>query len=130
VTWITLVVLIFIARWIGPIGGPSWRATISVTLQCAALAAAGWVAGRLSRPDSVIAAVVFAATLSLWDFGDLLEINLRWMLRLTADAIRDPVYRDAWAATLGTHVVLYGCLIGGGLLGRPRRHPQSLGIGA
>ncbi len=132
--WATLFVLTFLLqrplRWAAPLLGASWIATVSLTLECAALVAAGWVAGRLNRPDPLIAVLVFAATLSFWDFGDALSLNVPWLIRLTADAIRDPLYRESWFTTVATHALLFGSLIGGGLLSRPRPSMQGLGIRA
>ena len=53
--------------------GASWFPAVRLTLECAALAGTGWVIGRLNRSGPVVAALIFAATLEPWDFGEMLE---------------------------------------------------------
>lgn len=107
--------------WAAPAIGPSWLPTASLTFECAALAVAGWVAGRLHRANTAITALVFAATLSTWDFSESLGIDVPWLVRLTADALRDSRYLESWVASAATHVILFGSLIAGAQLSRP--HP-------
>ena len=106
--------------------GASWFPTARLALACAGLAATGWVIGRLHRSEPILAVLVFAATLTLWDFDALLAINVPWLLRLAADALRDPLYFDSLVTTAGSHVLLFGSLIAGGFLSRPSAAPPSI----
>jgi hypothetical protein len=58
-----------------------------------------------------------------------LPIDVPWLLQLTADAWRDARYRDSLVATFTTHLLLFGSLIAGGLLSRPRQPARSFPIG-
>ena len=58
------------------------------------LAATGWAVGRAGRANPILAVAAFAATLSLWDFEDLVEIRIPWLLRLVGDALHDSRYWD------------------------------------
>ena len=129
--WATLFIVAFLVErplliWTAPLLGASWFATAHLALDCAALAATGWVAGRLSRPGPMLGVLVFAGTLTFWDFGSLLPINVPWLFRLAADAFQDTLYWESLATTAATHIFLFGSLIGGGLLSRPRRPLVSI----
>ena len=115
-------VLMLTARFLGA----SWVPTVRLTLECTALAGTGWVIGRLNRSSPVLAALIFAATLAPWDFGEMLEIRFRWLLRLAADALRDPRYFDSLVETTILHLFLFGSLIAGAMLSRSRTAPLSI----
>jgi hypothetical protein len=107
----------------------SWIPTVRLMLDCLVLAGTGWVTGRLGRPNSVLAVTAFAATLALWDFGDLVEIQFPWLLHLAADALRDARYLDSFVNTAVIQIFLFGSLIAGGILSRraPETAPSILG---
>lgn len=127
--WVMLFVLAYLmelllvrfARAFGPVWFPTGRAL----LDCGALVAAGWVAGRKSPG---LAVVVFAATLTLRDFNPLLPLNVPWLLRLIIDSLRDSRYIESLFTTAAGQALLFGCLFAGARLGRPRDLPLSLCI--
>jgi hypothetical protein len=98
--------------------GASWFPTVRLMLDCAVLAATGWAIGRLGRANPIFAVATFAATLTLWDFGELVEIRIPWLLQLAGDALRDPRYWDSLFSTAVTQALLFGSLIVGALLSR------------
>lgn len=102
--------------WTAPLLGANWFPNVQLSLQCSALAGTGWVVGHLNRSSAVVGVLVFAATLTPWDFGPVLGINVPSLVRLTADAFHDPRYFDSLIATAGAHALLFGSLIVGGLL--------------
>jgi hypothetical protein len=130
--WMTLLVAVFLierpllfvtARFLGP----AWFATIRLSLECVMLAGTGWVIGRFSRSGPLLAVLVFAATLAPWDFGPALEINLRWLLRLAMDTLRDPRYFESLINTAMLHTFLFGSLVAGAMLThRSRTIPLSI----
>src|ERR1700679_1666960 len=92
--WASLFLLVYLlARPLlylaGPALGPSWIATGQLALDCLVLAGAGWIVGRLGSLPAVLA---FAVTLTPWDFGQTLAMNVPWLLRLAANAVRDSRY--------------------------------------
>jgi hypothetical protein len=109
-----------------PLLGASWFPTARLGLDCAALAATGWTVGRLHRSAPVFGVLVFAATLTFRDFDPLLGLNIPWLVRLAADAVRDSLYLESLAATAASHALMFGSLIAGGLLSRPA--PKSVSI--
>ena len=70
--------------------------------------------------------LIFAATLAFWDFGEMLEIKVPWLLRLAGDALRDPRYLTSLVDTAVMHVFLFGSLIAGALASRARTAPLSI----
>ena len=109
-----------------PLLGASWFPTARLGLDCTALAAAGWTVGRLHRSAPVLGVLAFAATLTFRDFDPLLELNVPWLIRLAADALRDSLYLESLAATAASHALMFGSLIAGGLLSRPTPAPVSI----
>jgi hypothetical protein len=130
--WVTLGLLVFLVertllRWTGPLLGAQWIATAQLGLDCAVLVATGWVVGRLSRPNPMLGVLVFAATLTFWDLSFLVAINVPWLVRLAIHSLSgDGNYLSSLASTVGTHALLFGCLVGGGLLSRVREKPVSI----
>ena len=114
------------ARWLGAV----WLPTVRVCLDCMALAAAGWTIGRVQRRMGstmlLAGALGFTASMSFTDLDGLIGLNVPWLLRLGADAVRDSVYRESFAATAGQHILLLGCLFAGMLLSKPARPPLSI----
>jgi hypothetical protein len=113
-----------VLRW--PLFGAAWIATAHLALDCLTLAVAGWVVGRFNRPYAISAAMLFAFTLSFWDFGDALALNVPWLLRLVTNSFHDSRFLDSLVASVETHVLLFGCLIGGAALSRPREKVASI----
>ena len=129
--WGTLLLLAYllehpVLRWVTPILGVQWLATAGLALDCMALAATGWVLGRLNRPDSLLGVLSFAATLTFWDFTPVVAVNIPWLLHLAANALRDSVYLSSLLTTAASHALLFGSLIAGGLLSRPPSKPVSI----
>jgi hypothetical protein len=130
--WVALGLLVFMAehpllRWTGPLLGAQWIATAQLGLDCGVMLGTGWVVGRLSRPDPMLGVLVFAATLTFWDLSFLVAINVPWLVRLAIHTVRgEGNYLSSLVSTVGTHALLFGCLVGGGLLSRVRERPVSI----
>jgi hypothetical protein len=133
--WATLFSLIFalerpLLNLIAARLGPAWLPIANQSLDCLALAAAGWVTGRSNRESPLLTVLLFAGTLTLWDFGEALSINVPWLVRLTVDAFGDSRYFESLVSAAGNQALLFGSLIAGGLLSRPRRPMLRLGTSA
>ena len=130
--WVALGLLVFMAehpllRWTGPLLGAQWIATAQLGLDCGVMLGTGWVVGRLSRPDPMLGVLVFAATLTFWDISFLVAINVPWLVRLVIHTVSgEGNYLSSLVSTVGTHALLFGCLVGGGLLSRVRERPVSI----
>jgi hypothetical protein len=130
--WVTLGLFVYLLEhpllsWIGPVVGAQWIATAGLGLDCAVMVGTGWVVGRLARPSPMLSVLVFAATLTVWDLSFLIAINVPWLLRLVVHAASgDSAYLDSLATTAMTQVLLFGSLVGGGLLSRVRVKPVSI----
>lgn len=130
--WVTLYLMVFLLErpllmWAGPVIGAQWIATVELGLDCGVLAATGWVVGRLARPSSMVGVLTFAATLTLWDLSFLVAINVPWLLRLAAHSLSgDSNYLGSLVSTASSQVLLFGCLVAGGLLSRARARPVSI----
>ena len=130
--WVTLGLLVYMLEhpllsWVGPVLGAQWIATAGLGLECAAMAGTGWVVGRLARPNSMLGVLVFAATLTVWDLSFLIAINVPWLLRLVVHAVSgDSGYLDSLVTTAMTQILLFGSLVGGGLLSRAAAKPVSI----
>jgi hypothetical protein len=98
--------------------GANWFPTVRLILDCSALAATGWAIGRLGPASPILAAAAFAATLTVRDFGELVEIRVPWLLQLAGDALRDRRYWDSLVDTAVIQAFLFGSLIAGALLSR------------
>jgi hypothetical protein len=106
--------------------GADWFPTVRLMADCSLLAGAGWIVGKVASAQPMLAVAVFAATLSLRDFGDLVELRVPWLLQLLADALREPRYWESLLSTAVIQAFLFGCLFAGGLLSR--RAPAALTI--
>ena len=104
--------------------GASWFPTVRLMLDCSVLAGIGWVIGRLGPTNPILAVAAFAATLSCWDFGELVEIRVPWLLELAGNALRDRRYWDSLVYTAVVQTLLFGSLIVGALLSR--RSPSTV----
>jgi hypothetical protein len=130
--WVTLVLLVFLLErplliWTVPVIGAQWIATARLGLDCAVLAATGWVVGRLGRPSSMLGVLVFAATLTVWDVSFLVEINVPWLVRLAVHSLSgDSSYLGSLVSTAVSQALLFGSLVGGGLLSRAPTKPVSI----
>jgi hypothetical protein len=130
--WAIMALLVYLVvhpllGWTGPLLGAQWLATGRLGLDCAVLVGTGWVVGRFSRPNPMFAVLVFAATLTFWDLSFLVAINVPWLVRLAIHSLSgDGNYLSSLVSTVGTHVLLFGCLVGGGLLSRAREKPVSI----
>ncbi len=129
--WVTLLLLGYLVErpllnLIAPILGPSWYATARLGLDCGSFAGTGWVVGYSNRNEVLFAVLGFAATLTLWDFTPLIPVDVPWLFRLFADTFHDSRYFDSFVTTLATHALLFGSLIAGAQLARPREGPVSL----
>lgn len=129
--WATLLAIAYgvegpLLRWTSSLIGATWIATAHLALDCATLTAAGYVTGRFNRSRAVLAGAAFAATLCFWDFSGRLALNVPFLLQLAWDAIHDSRFLDAFLTSAETHVLLFGCLIGGAMLSRQREKPVSI----
>lgn len=130
--WVSLGVTVYLLehpllRLIGPFIGAQWIATATLGLDCASLAATGWVVGRLARPSPMLGVLVFAATLTVWDLSFLVAINVPWLLRLVVHALSgDSSYASPLVSTAASQILLFGCLLGGGMLSQAQAKPVSI----
>lgn len=129
--WATLLLLAYrlehpLLVWVTPALGVKWLATAGLALDCTALAATGWIVGRLNRPDSLLGVLTFAATLTFWDFTPVVAVNIPWLLRLAMNGLRDSVYLGSLLTTAVSQALLFGSLLAGGLLSRPPSKPVSI----
>ncbi len=130
--WVALMLLVFLVgrplvQWTAPFIDVMWIATVRLGLDCAVLVATGWVVGRLSRPYSMTGVLSFAATLTFWDLSFLVSINVPWLLRMVVHALGgDGSYLSSLVTIAASQALLFGSLVGGGLLGRPPARPVSL----
>lgn len=104
----------------------SWFPTVRLVFDCLVLAGTGWVVARLGSTNTMLAVAAFAATLSFWDFGELVEIRVPWLLELAGNALRDPRYWGSLVYTAVIQTVLFGSLIVGALLSR--RTPATVAL--
>ena len=131
VGWVMFVPLTYlVARpillWMAPWLGAAWLPTAQLSLDCLALAAAGFGIGRLHRSAPVSGALAFAATLCFFNLDPFLPINVPWLIRLAADAFHDTRYWGALEATALQHLFLFGSLILGALVSRRSAQPLSI----
>jgi hypothetical protein len=129
--WATLLLIAYLVErpllhWSAPLFGPMWIATAGLAFDCAALFAAGWVAGRLNRSHAMRTGLLFAATLCFWDFGGTLNLNVPGLVRLVGNSFHDSRYFDSLLTGVETHAILFGCLIGGAALSRAREKALSI----
>ena len=122
--WAALLLITYVIErpllWTARLLGASWFPTARLALDCTALASTGWIIGRLNRSGPRIAVLLFAATLTVSDFNQIVAINVPWLLRLAADALRDSRYLYAFGNALAIHAFLFGSLIVGARLSTPR----------
>jgi hypothetical protein len=106
-------------RWVGG----SWWATVSVLLDCAALAACGWLVARLHRPWQIAMLVVFMLSLTPFDVGaytgQTMAPNIPWLLKLAWNVVGDSRYLTGFLASLVTNALLMGCLWSAGRAAGP-----------
>jgi hypothetical protein len=124
-----LVLLFGVLRVFALVLGPELLPSLKVVLDMGALAACGWVAGRVGRPRVAAAAVLAAAGLACFDLTPYLLLNVPWLLRLTLNAVRDSRYLSSLLTTLMMHALMFGSLVAGAYLSRPREAPIGLGVG-
>lgn len=109
--------------------GPELLPSLKVVFDMGALAACGWVAGRIGRPRIVAAAALTAAGLACFDLTPYLVLNVPWLVRLAINAIRDSRYLTSLLSTVTIHALMFGSLVAGAYLSRPREAPLELGVG-
>ena len=112
-------ILAFGYRWVGG----AWWATVSVLLDCAALAACGWVVARLHRPWQIAMLIVFMLSLAPFDVGaytgQTMAPNIPWLVKLAGDVVGDSRYLTGFLVSLVTNAFLMGCLWSGGRAAAP-----------
>jgi hypothetical protein len=114
-------------HWSAPWLGASWLPTVELTLECVALAGAGWIIGRLNPSGRVPVILVFAVMLALWNFGLVPAINIAWLFRLMIDALGSSRYLESLITAAATQALLFGSLFTGARLShRARNTPMSL----
>jgi hypothetical protein len=89
--------------------GAAWVPTERLALACAGLTATGWVVGRSNRFDALAAALIFAVTLSVWNFG-LVPIDIPWLFRLLIDTFESSRYMESFFTLLALHIFLFGSI--------------------
>jgi len=129
--WVALLAITYMLErplliWTAPWVGSEWLPTARLGLNCLALASTGWIVGRGYRHAPMWCVGGFAIMLLFWDFDSELGVNIPWLIRLTADALRDSNYLDSLATTASGQLLLFASLMLGGLLSRPRQAPASI----
>jgi hypothetical protein len=129
--WAALFVLTYLVEppllhGIGVLLGASWLPTAQLALACAGLAATGWMIGRSNRPRALLATLVFAAMIAIWNFDLVPAIDIPWLLRLTVDTFENTRYLESLVTDLATHALLFGSLFVGERLSRPAPTPLSV----
>jgi hypothetical protein len=129
--WVTLLAIAYLVEGplihlTAPLFGARWIATVELGFDCATLAAAGWVTGRLNRSRAIGSALLLAVTLCFWDFGGMLALNLPRLVQLLWDTVHDAQYLDSLVTSAETHVLLFGCLFAGAALSREREKMVSI----
>ncbi len=121
---ITYLVIRPLLTWVAPLLGASWMPTVELAWECTALAAAGWIVGRLSgRPGAVL---IFGIMLAIYNFGLTPALNLPWLFRLIVDSIQSARYLESLLTAAATHALLFGSLIVGARLSLPRETTVSI----
>jgi hypothetical protein len=113
-------------RFTADLLGGSWIPTAELILECAGLAAAGWMIGRWNRSGALLAVLVFAAMLAVWNFGLVPTMNIIWLFELIVDSFGDVRYLESLGTAAVTHAFLFGSLFVGERLSRPAQTPVSL----
>jgi hypothetical protein len=126
--WLALFAITYLLErpllsWTAPLLGPAWLPTAQLALACTALAGTGWIVGRWNR----FHALIFAASLAVWNFG-LVPIDLLWLLRLLADSFESSRYLESFFTSVVTHLLLFSSLFAGAALNRPRQPAFSLNL--
>jgi hypothetical protein len=130
--WVTLLLITYVVERpllavLARTADPSWFPTVRLGLECSALAANGWVVGRVSRAMRLVSVLTFALTLTPWDLGQTLEIRVPWLLQLAVDAFRDRHYWNSLIDTAISQAFLFGSLFFGAWLSRrPPVIPPSI----
>ena len=65
-------------------------------------------------------------TLAFHNFDPWLGVDVPWLVRLGANALHEPLYRDPFSTIAVHYLLLFGSLIVGALLSRPRPVPLSI----
>ena len=129
--WATLLIIAYavegpVLRWTAPFFGAIWIATAHLAFDCMTLAAAGFVAGRFNRSRAVLMGLLLTATLCFRNFGEALALNVPWLFVLAWNSFHDSRYFDSLITSVETHALLFGCLIAGAILSRPRERRLSI----
>lgn len=103
--------------------------SLKIVLDMAALGSAGWVTGRIARPNVFAAATLLFVGLACVDLTPYLLLNVPWLLRLTLNTLQDTRFLNSWFSTFAMHVLLIGSVFAGANLSRPRQPPLGIGIG-
>jgi hypothetical protein len=101
------------SRWLGA----PWVPTVRLALVCAGLCAVGWLIGHWGD----LGAILFAATLAIYNFGLTPGLDIPWLIHLLLDCFHNLRYLEAFATSLATHVFLFGSLFYGVHLTRAHR---------
>jgi hypothetical protein len=112
--------------WTARLLGSAWLPTGQLALECVTLAATGWIIGRWNRADAVASVVAFAVSIAVWDFGLTPAINVAWLFRLLIDSFENPRYLESLITTAVAQALLFGSLLTGAQLARPKQGPLSL----
>lgn len=123
---IEAVLLYGVLRLAATVMGPDLLPSLKVVLDMGALAACGWVAGRVGRPRVMAAAAVTAAGLAAMDLTPYLPLNVPFNLSLIGYAAEEPRYLESLLTMTATHALLFGSLFLGARFSRPREASVSL----
>jgi hypothetical protein len=122
------VLLFAVLRLVAMVIGTELLPSLKVVLDMGALAACGWIAGRVGRPCTMAAAGLAAAGLTGFDLTPYMLLNVPWLMRLTTNAASDSRYLPSLLNTLAIHALMFGSLFFGASRSRLREAPIGLGV--
>ena len=125
---VELVLLFGVLRLVGIVMGTELLPSLKVVLDMGALAACGWIAGRVGRPRTMAAAGLAAAGLAVFDLTPYMLLNVPWLMRLTTNAVSDARYLPSLLSTLAIHALMFGSLLFGASRSRPREELMGLRV--
>ena len=123
-----LVLLFGALRLFAMVMGPELLPSLKVVLDMGTLTGCGWIAGRVGRPHTMAAVSFTAAGLAGCDWTPYVPLNVPWLFRLIANAAGDSRYLSSLLTMVTIHALMFGSLLGGAYLSRPREAVIRLGV--
>ncbi len=105
-------------RFAAPILGASWLPTAQLALECAGLAAVGWLIGRWGR----LGVVLFAGIIAIPNFSRVPSIDFIWLFHLLLDCFQNTRYLAPFVTSLATHGLIFASLFIGSHLSHAKQN--------